>query len=245
MKACFQARQMAEKSHLSFGALATPHVFIFDQARKLRYKGRIDDSEVKTVRSHDARNALDALIAGKPVPVPTTRVFGCSTKWSDKRESARASIRKWDQEPVELSLLSADQLKALSANKTKNYRLINVWATWCIPCIEELPEFVTMNRMYRGRNFEMITISADDVAAKDKALDILRRQKVACQNFLFASDSRDELFDNLDPKSAGGVPYTVFIAPGGKIIDRQYGEIDPAKLKRTIADNLGRTYASR
>jgi len=234
-----------QETSLSFGVLATPHVFIFDQARKLRYKGRIDDSEVKTVRSHDARNALDALIAGKTVAVPTTRVFGCSTKWSDKRESARASIQKWDQEPVELSLLSADQLKTLSANKTKNYRLINVWATWCIPCIEELPEFVTMNRMYRGRNFEMITISADDVADKDKTLDILRRQKVACQNFLFASDSRDELFDNLDPKSAGGVPYTVFIAPGGRIIHRQHGEIDPAKLKRTIADNLGRTYASR
>src|SRR6478736_156662 len=46
----------------AFGVLATPHVFIFDEARKLRYVGRIDDSDVKTVKSHDARNAIDALL---------------------------------------------------------------------------------------------------------------------------------------------------------------------------------------
>ena len=73
-----------QKTALAYGVLATPHVFIFDQERKLRYVGRIDDAEVKTVKSHDARNALDALLAGKSVPVEKTRVFGCSTKWAEK-----------------------------------------------------------------------------------------------------------------------------------------------------------------
>ena len=139
----------------AYGVLATPHVFIFDQDRKLRYQGRIDDSEVKTVKSHDARNALDALLAGQPVPVEKTRVFGCSTKWSDKRADAQRALEKWNQEPVELRRLASQQLKELTANKTANYRLVNVWATWCIPCVAELTEFVTIHRMYRGRNFEM------------------------------------------------------------------------------------------
>src|SRR5262249_32879283 len=89
-----------QKTSLAYGVLATPHVFIFDQARKLRYNGRIDDAEVKEVKSHDTRNAIDALLAGKPVPVATTRVFGCSTKWSDKREDAKRSLARWDEEPV-------------------------------------------------------------------------------------------------------------------------------------------------
>ena len=72
----------------AYGVLATPHVFIFDADRKLRYVGRFDDSEVKTVKSHDAVNAVDALLEGKPVPVEKTRVFGCSTKWADKRDDA-------------------------------------------------------------------------------------------------------------------------------------------------------------
>ncbi len=73
----------------AYGVQATPHVFIFDQERKLRYVGRIDDSERGNAKSPDARNAIEALLAGKQVPVPRTRTFGCSTKWSDKRTSAR------------------------------------------------------------------------------------------------------------------------------------------------------------
>src|SRR5262249_34965102 len=89
-----------QKKSLAHGVLATPQVFIFDASRKLRYVGRIDDSEVKEVQTHDARNALDALLAGRPIPVERTRVFGCSTKWADKRADAKKSLEKWDREPV-------------------------------------------------------------------------------------------------------------------------------------------------
>src|SRR5688500_17952275 len=148
-----------QKASAAYGALATPHVFIFDQQRKLRYNGRIDDAEVKEVKSHDARNAIDALLAGKPVPVEKTNVFGCSTKWSDKREEAKRSLEKWNNEPVELKSIDAAGVKALAANAdSKKLRVINVWATWCAPCVSELPELVTMNRMFRHRDFELITI---------------------------------------------------------------------------------------
>ena len=66
----------------AYGCLATPHVFVFDKERKLRYQGRFDDSrfpQEETVKSPDARNAVVALLAGKPVPVETTRPHGCST----------------------------------------------------------------------------------------------------------------------------------------------------------------------
>lgn len=231
-----------QKVSAAYGVIATPHVFIFDRSRRLRYAGRIDDSEVKEVKSHDARSALDALLAGKPVPVEKTRVFGCSTKWSDKREEAKKSIEKWNQEPVELELLDEAGLKELAANKTENYRLINVWATWCVPCVTELPELVTMNRMYRGRNFEMITISADNPEDREKALEVLGELHVSSKNYLFDSTDRDKLFDGLDAKWQGGIPYTVLIAPGGEVVYRKHDSIDPRELKKIIADRLGRTY---
>ena len=66
-----------------YGAVCTPHVFAFDKARFLRYRGRIDDSrDPSSVRSHDLRNALDDLLAGRDVRVPDTRPFGCSIKWA-------------------------------------------------------------------------------------------------------------------------------------------------------------------
>ena len=226
----------------AYGALATPHVFIFDAERKLRYTGRIDDGEVKPVTSPDMRNALDALLAGKPVPAEKTRVFGCSTKWSDKREDAARSLAKWNAEPVELKDIQADQAKALTANDTKKLRLINVWATWCQPCVIELPELVTMNRMYRHRDFELITISMDDPARKDKALEQLTKLHVSAGNFIFAGDNRDKLAEALDPKWEGPLPHTILIAPGGKVLYRKTGQFDPLELKRAIVDYLGRTY---
>ena len=91
-----------QSTAVAYGVLATPHVYVFDADRKLRYVGRFDDSEVKTVKSHDTVNAVEALLAGKSVPVEKTRVFGCSTKWAEKRKDAEASLAKWDAEPVSL-----------------------------------------------------------------------------------------------------------------------------------------------
>jgi peroxiredoxin len=231
-----------QKTSLAYGALATPHVFIFDADRKLRYNGRIDDGEVKPVKSHDARNAIEALLAGKPVPVEKTRVFGCSTKWADKRQDAERSVAKWNQEPVTLEKIDETAVKKLAANDTKKLRVINVWATWCGPCVTELPEFVTMNRMYRRRNFELITISLDDPKNSEQALKVLKDQHVACQNYLYGGEDRDKFGDALDAKWPGPLPHTVVIAPGGKIIYRKNGAINPLEVKKVIADYLGRTY---
>jgi peroxiredoxin len=229
----------------AFGALATPHVFIFDRERRLRYNGRIDDSEIKPPKSHDARNAIDDLLAGRAVRVPTTRVFGCSTKWADKRDAAKEVVAKWNAEPVELKSIDAAGVRKLAANESENYRLINLWSITCAPCITELPEFVTVNRMYRGRHFEMITLSTDPPDQEGAALEILQRYHVSCTNYIFASDNRDALAEALDPQWQGPVPYTILIAPGGEIVKRWKEEIDPAKLKSEISDRLGRTYASR
>ena len=234
-----------QQTSLAYGVLATPQVYVFDRERKLRYVGRIDDSDIKTVTSHDTRNALDALLVGKPVPVEKTRIFGCSTKWSNKRDEAKTSLEKWDQEPVELKTLNEAGVAKLVKNDTENLLLINVWATWCGPCIAELPEFVTMNRMYRKRNFQMVTISLDEPEQKDAVLKVLREKHVSSTNYLSDIASRDKFAELLDKDWPGPVPYTLLIAPGGKVIYRHKGDIEPLEVRRAIVDVLGRTYASR
>jgi peroxiredoxin len=67
----------------AFGAVCTPHIFVFDRERKLAYEGRIDDNwkAPTAVRSHDLKNALDDLLAGRTVRVPQAPPMGCSIKW--------------------------------------------------------------------------------------------------------------------------------------------------------------------
>ena len=226
----------------AYGVIATPQVFIFDAERKLRYSGRFDDGEAKPVKSHDAKNAVDALLADKDVAVATTRVPGCSTKWADKEADARKSLERWNAEPVSLEPIDLAGVARLAKNDTKKLLLINLWATWCGPCVAELPELVTMNRMYRGRNFQLVTISLDDLAKKEDALRVLRENRVAGSNTILRVDDRDKFAEALDQEWPGPVPYTILVAPGGKILYRKTGAIDPLEVKRAIVAYLGRTY---
>jgi peroxiredoxin len=225
----------------AYGVLATPQVYIFDAGRKLRYVGRFDDAEVKEVKSHDTLNAVEALLAGKPVPVETTRVFGCSTKWADKRDSAVQALKKNEAETVTLETIDETGAARLAKNEGQKLLLVNLWATWCAPCVAELPELVDMNRMYRKRNFELVTISLDEPEKKADVARFLRDNHVATTNYLMTAKDRDAFGDALDKAWPGPLPYTLLIAPGGKVIYRKGGPFEPLELKRAIVDYLGRT----
>ena len=230
----------------AYGPVATPHVFIFDKERKLSYHGRIDNMEnpAKTATSLDARNAIEDLLNTKKVSVTTTKVFGCSIKWAEKKEVVQKVYEKWATEPVSVEMIDEAGLKDLQKNNSDKLRLINVWATWCGPCVSEFSDFITINRMYRGRDFEFISISADNPDNKERVLKFLKKQQASNTNFLFSVDDKYKLIDIIDPKWQGALPYTILVEPGGKIVYAKQGPIDPAEMKRMIVENplIGRYY---
>jgi thiol-disulfide isomerase/thioredoxin len=221
-----------------YGPIATPHVFIFDKERKLRYNGRFDDTEspFKPVKSADARNAIDALLNDKEVPVKTTKVFGCSVKWSEKQDLVAKAAQAWAKEPVSVDTLNEEGIKSLMKNSSDKLRLINVWATWCGPCTKEFPDFISINRMYRDRDFEFISISADETDKKDRVLKFLQKQQASCKNYLCVDD-KYKLIEAIDSSWQGALPYTVLVEPGGKIVYRKEGAVDVYELKKTIVNN--------
>ncbi len=233
-----------QKVSSSYGPVATPHVFVFDKKRILHFAGRIDDSEkIEKVTVHDTRNAIDALLAGKPVPVEKTKTFGCSIKWSDKRSSVKNAFEHWAQEEVSLQSATDAQVRDLVRNAGSNkLRLINIWATWCGPCVVEFAELIAINRMYRGREFELITISADAPEMKDQAFAFLKKQQASARNYIFHVDDKYRLIEAVDKEWQGSLPYTIVVTPGGNPIYRRMGPIDPLELKKAIVGWLGRYY---
>jgi thiol-disulfide isomerase/thioredoxin len=123
--------------------------------------------------------------------------------------------------------------------------LINLWATWCGPCVAELPQFVDINRMYRRRHFELITISMDEPDAIADALKVLEKTHASTSNYLSSVTDTDAFAEAFDEKWPGPLPYTILVAPGGEVVYRKDGEIEVQELRREIANRLGRTYASR
>jgi thiol-disulfide isomerase/thioredoxin len=230
-----------------YGPVATPHIFIFDQQRILRYNGRIDDTEdpKKTPHSLDAKNAIDALLTGQPVPVAVTKTFGCSIKWIEKANWTQKAVTTWAKEPVSIDTIGTAGVAALVLNNKGNkLRLINLWATWCVPCVEEFPELVTLNRMYRDRGFEVVSISTDDSAAAPKALRFLEKQQSSSPNYIFTGDDKYKLIEAIDPKWQGALPYSLLVEPGGKIVYTHQGAIDPEELRKIIFNDpyMGRIY---
>ena len=169
---------------------ATPHVFIFDHERKLRYQGRIDNNpREQLVTKHEARDAVDDLLSGRPVHVQNTPVVGCSTKWVYKEEERRAEIEETDQKPATLDFVSADQLKRLRRNDgTGKILLMNFWATWCGPCTAEFPEIEKMVRMYAKRPLNIVTVSINTPDEKDFVMAFLKEQHATNRNVMWSTN---------------------------------------------------------
>ena len=235
-----------QKSALAYGPVATPHCFVFDRNRILRYAGRLDGSEKPgTGNGEDLRNAIDAVLAGQPVKNPVTKVFGCSVKWSWKSDYTQKLYKQWSELPVTLEAIDIQGVKDLIKNSSSGkVRLINFWATWCGPCITEFPDLVIIDRMYRGRSFEFITISTDKQARKTDALNFLKKQEASNKNYIFNDDDVYKLIEAVDNDWQGALPFTLLIEPGGKILYKKMDMIDPLEMKRLIVDSkfIGRYY---
>lgn len=244
----------------AYGCLATPHVMIFDKDRKLRYNGRFDDSrfaDAATVKHPDTRNAVEAMLAGKPVPVETTRPHGCSTKWRERNLHVIEEEQEWQGREAILEEIDAAGVAALRANGTEKLRLINVWATWCGPCVEEFPDLTAIARKFSRREFELITISLDQPSHQERAREFLGKHRAVMSdklrksvakegrttnNYIYTGSSVDDLAEVLDPEWPGPIPYSVLIDQEGNVLYRKLGKIDPAVVRKQILETLTRHY---
>jgi peroxiredoxin len=229
----------------AYGPQASPHIFVFDQQRKLRYEGAIDDSyRIEFVKRHYALDAIDALLGDKEVTVKHTGAFGCSTKWSDKEAANVAFMEKLNAQPISLEMVSADALKSLHTNADGKVRLIQFWSTKCSACLQEFAGIQNIYRMYSDRNFELVVVSMDKPGEKPVVTQWLNKTHATSRNLLFDSDNTAALQKAFDPKWESGpeVPYTILLDADGNILYQANTPVDTLKLRRTILANLPSAY---
>jgi len=224
---------------IKFGVVATPHIYLFDKDRKLQYQGRIDDNQREDlVKSQDARNAIEAMLAGRPVPVTETHAFGCTTKWMSKATGVEEEWAKIEAEPVTVDMVAADDLKKLRANGTGKVLLVNFWSTGCSACASQFLDLETTFRMYRLRAFDFVTVATNPPADAPAVLAFLRKQHASNPNKQFASADAASLQAAWGAKWKIGSPFTMVIAPDGKVLYEKEGKIDILDLRRTILANM-------
>ncbi len=220
---------------IKFGVVATPHIYLFDQARKLQYQGRIDDNQrEELVKTQDARNALEAMLAGKPVPVTDTNAFGCTTKWMSKATGVEEEWAKIQAEPVTVDPVGPDDLKKLRENAGGKVLLVNFWSTGCATCETQFFDLETTYRMYRLRAFDFITIATDGPDKTPAVLAFLKKQYASGPNKQFASTDVAALQAAWGATWKIGTPFTMVIGTDGKVLYQKEGKIDILDVRRTI-----------
>jgi len=229
----------------SYGPQASPHIFIFDQQRKLRYEGAIDDSyRIEFVKRHYALDAIDALLADKEVEVKHTGAFGCSTKWSDKEAANVAFMEKLNAQPISLDMASGTTLKSLHTNADGNVRLIQFWSTKCAACLKEFAGIQDIYRMYSDRNFELVVVAMNKPDEKPEVKQWLDKSHATSRNLLFDSTDTAAMQKAFDPQWVAGPdsPYTILLDADGNVLYKTDQPVDQLKLRRTILANLPSAY---
>lgn len=234
-----------EAISVQYGPTATPHAFVFNRKRELVYTGRLDASEKPgTANADDLRAAVNETLNGQQVTTPENKAFGCSIKWAWKTEWTDKANKNWAEKPVMVEKISKKGVADLVRNNSEKLRLINVWATWCGPCVIEFPELVNLQRMYGNRNFEFISLSADKPENADQVLEFLQAKHSPIRNYLFNSNNKYELIEAINPAWNGSLPYSMLVEPGGKVVYTMQGSVNLIELKKKIVEHrlMGRYY---
>jgi thiol-disulfide isomerase/thioredoxin len=244
-----------QKTSLAYGAVATPHVFIFGPERKLQYQGNFDDGkrDPGPAKTKNAINAIEELLAGKPVTTKTSRVFGCSTKWYWKKDLVTNYEKQWEAKPVSVASIDTELAKTLAKNDTAKMRLINLWSTTCGPCVAEFPMLIETYQRHSLRPFELITISIDEKEDAKKVSDFVKEQHLPLtrwtaktlkkegretNNFHYQGEDHEAFAQAIDPKWQGPIPHTVLIAPGGEIVWRHTGALEEQELRNVLIEQM-------
>jgi peroxiredoxin len=115
--------------------------------------------------------------------------------------------------------------------------LIDFWASWCPPCIIEIPHLIALKKQFGGRGLEIVGVSMDDSAAVTKAT----MRKAAFNYPVVLGDAK---FGNLYG-GVLGLPLQYLVGADGKILAIWSGELPPATLDRAIAAALAKDNRSR
>jgi thiol-disulfide isomerase/thioredoxin len=172
------------------------------------------------------------------VPVAKTPSVGCSTKWLYKEEGRKEELAEIERKPVQVAPANAEELKNLRKNATGKLLLVNFWATWCGPCQKEMPDFQTIYRMYGHRAFEVVTVSINYPDEKPGVLAVLNKLHATSRNLLLGSTDIYSLMAAFDADWNAAVPYTTLIRPGGEVVFKRQGAINPLEVKRLVIANL-------
>lgn len=117
--------------------------------------------------------------------------------------------------------------------------LVNVWATWCEPCVEEMPDLLRVYRAHKAQGLRLVLVSADDEETRPQAEKFLAAQGVKWTTFLKTGDDM-AFIDGLDRRWSGALPASFLFDGKGQVIHFWPTPVTAADLTAKLKDVLER-----
>ncbi len=95
--------------------------------------------------------------------------------------------------------------------------VFNFWATWCKPCVEELPAYQKIRDQYKSRNLKLILVSMDSYKEEKRVSSFLKNHHYTSEPWLVKSSNMNGFINNISPDWSGALPLTVFSHPQKQI----------------------------
>lgn len=111
-----------------------------------------------------------------------------------------------------VKLINIDQLKERIKNGKDSTYVVNFWATWCAPCIKELPHFEKLGAAHKSEKLAVLLVSLDFKSKlESNVIPFVKRKNLKNEVFLLNESNPQEFIDRIDPSWSGSIPATLFI----------------------------------
>ena len=139
------------------------------------------------------------------------------------------------RKPIVVNAIDTEALKGLITQQRQHPLLINFWATYCDPCREEFPDLVKIDRDYRPRSLEFVTVSLDDVTdIKTSVPEFLGQMKATMPAYLLNVSDPEPAIELIDPRWQGSLPATFLYNEKGEMVYKHIGRVKTEELRAEI-----------
>ncbi len=153
---------------------------------------------------------------------------------ADSGKAPSKVSKKSESTAIQTPLIDAQKFNDTMKTLRGKVVLVNMWATWCVPCRQEFPMLVQLYKEYKPKGFEILAISNDDIQNHDDVNEFVKDEKADFRTYIIDPKGANDLREAIYPRWTGNIPSTFIFDREGKLNGEIFGTLPRADFEAMI-----------